>query len=325
MILNPRRRKFLHLAAGAATLPFLPRSARALDYPTRSIHFVTGYPAGTAPDIFARLLAQALSDRLGQQVIVENRPGATNNIGTEYVAHAPPDGYTLLLTLSTNAINQTLYPNLNFDFSRDFVSVAGFASTAFVFVVNPDFPAKSLPDLITYGKANPGKVNLATNGIGTGAQVAAVMFMMMTNAPMTVVPYKGNYFPDLLAGQVQVADPPMAGVAEYIKSGKLRALAVTTAQRSRALPDVPPVADFVPDFAAAGWFGVAAPKGTPPEIVEKLAATVVGVASDSAFQSRVIALGAEPMPMTSAQFGKFVADETEKWGRVVKSANIRVE
>jgi tripartite-type tricarboxylate transporter receptor subunit TctC len=320
-----RRRRFLHLAAGAATLPFLPRSARAFDYPTRSIHFVTGYPAGTAPDIFARLLAQPLSDRLGQQVIVENRPGATNNIGTEYVAHAPPDGYTLLLTLSTNAINQTLYPNLNFDFSRDLVPVAGFASTAFVFVVNPDFPAKSLPDLIAYGKANPGKVNLATNGIGTGAQVAAVMFMMMTDAPMTIVPYKGNYFPDLLAGQVQLADPPMAGVAEYIKSGKLRALAVTTAQRSRALPDLPPVADFVPDFAAAGWFGVTAPKDTPPEIVEKLSASIVGVASDTAFQSRVIALGAEPMPMTSTQFGKFIADETEKWGKVVKAADIKVE
>jgi tripartite-type tricarboxylate transporter receptor subunit TctC len=325
MILKLRRRKFLHLAAGAAALPLLPRPARALDYPNRSIHFVTGYPAGTAPDIFARLLAQPLSDRLGQQVIVENRPGATNNIGTEYVAHAPADGYTVLLTLSTNAINQTLYPNLNFDFSRDFVPVAGFASAAFVFVVNPDFPAKSVPDLVAYGNANPGKLNLATNGIGTGAQVAAVMFMMMTNAPMTIVPYKASYFPDLLAGQVQVADPPMAGVAEYIKSGKLRALAVTTAQRSRALPDVPPIADFVPGFDAAGWFGVTAPKDTPPEIVEKLAENIVTIASDAAFQSRVIALGAEPMPMASAQFGKFVADETAKWGKVVKSANIKVE
>jgi tripartite-type tricarboxylate transporter receptor subunit TctC len=317
------RRTFLNLAAGAAALPAVSRFARADTYPSRPVHIVTGYPAGTAPDIMGRLLAQPLSDRLGQQFVVDNRPGATNNIGTELVVHAPPDGYTLLLTVSANAINETLYTNLNFDFSRDLVPVAGFASTAFVFVVNPDFPAKTVPDLIAYAKANPDKVNLATNGIGTGAHVAAVMLMMMTDTKMTIVPYKSSYFTDLLGGQVQVADPPMAGVAEYIKGGKLRALAVTTAKRASALPDVATVADTVAGFDAAGWFGISAPKGTPVDIVEKLAAAIVPIASDPSFQSRVTTLGAEPMPMTTAQFGNFVADETAKWAKVIKFAGIK--
>jgi tripartite-type tricarboxylate transporter receptor subunit TctC len=319
------RRKFLQLAGSAAALSVVSRSGWAETYPTRPVHIFTGYPAGTAPDIMARLLAQPLSDRLGQQFVVENRPGATNNIGTELVARAPPDGYTLLLTVSANAINETLYTNLKFDFSRDLVPVAGFASTPFVFVVNPDFPAKTVPDLIAYAKANPGRVNLATNGIGTGAHVAAVMLMMMTDTNMTIVPYKNNYFTDLLGGQVQVADPPMAGVAQYIKNGKLRALAVTTAKRASTLPDVVTVADTVPGFDAAGWFGISVPKGTPADIVEKLAAAIVSIASDPSFQSRVMALGAEPMPMTTAQFGKFVADETEKWGKVIRAALIKVE
>ena len=319
------RRGFLHLAASAAALAVVSRSGWAETYPTRPVHISTGYPAGTAPDIMARLLAQPLSDRLGQQFVVENRPGATNNIGTELVAHAPPDGYTLLLTVSANAINETLYTNLKFDFSRDLVPVAGFASTPFVFVVNPDFPAKTVPDLIAYAKANPGKVNLATNGIGTGAHVAAIMLLMMTDTNMTIVPYKSNYFTDLLGGQVQVADPPMAGVAQYIKNGKLRALAVTTAKRASALPDVVTVADTVPGFDAAGWFGISVPKGTPTDIVEKLTAAIVAIASDPSFQSRVTALGAEPMPMTAAQFGKFVADETDKWGKVIRAANIKAE
>ena len=319
------RRKILHLAASAAALPFVSRSGWAETYPLRPVHVLSGYPAGTAPDIMARLLAQPLSERLGQQFVVENRPGATNNIGTELVAHAPPDGYTLLLTVSANAINETLYTNLNFDFSRDLVPVAGFASTAFVFVVNPEFSAKTIPDLIAYAKANPGKVNLATNGIGTGAHVAAVMLMMMTGTKMTIVPYKSNYFTDLLGGQVQVADPPMAGVAQYIKDGKLRALAVTTAKRASALPDVVTVAETVPGFDASGWFGISAPKSTPADIVEKLAAAIVPIASDPAFQSRVTTLGAEPMPMTTAQFGKFVADETEKWAKVINFAGIKPE
>ena len=319
------RRKFLQLAASAAALSVVSRPSWAETYPTRPVHIFTGYPAGTAPDIMARLLAQPLSDRLGQQFVVENRPGATNNIGTELVARAPPDGYTLLLTVSANAINETLYTNLKFDFSRDLVPVAGFASTPFVFVVNPDFPAKTVPDLIAYAKANPGRVNLATNGIGTGAHVAAVMLMIMTDTNMTIVPYKSNYFTDLLSGQVQIADPPMAGVAQYIKNGKLRALAVTTAKRANTLPDVVTVANTVPGFDAAGWFGISVPKGTPADIVEKLAAAIVSIASDPSFQSRVMALGAEPMPMTTAQFGKFIADETEKWGKVIRAAHIKVE
>lgn len=319
------RRKFLQLAASAAALSVVSRPSWAETYPTRPVHIFTGYPAGTAPDIMARLLAQPLSDRLGQQFVVENRPGATNNIGTELVARAPPDGYTLLLTVSANAINETLYTNLKFDFSRDLVPVAGFASTPFVFVVNPDFPAKTVPDLIAYAKANPGRVNLATNGIGTGAHVAAVMLMIMTDTNMTIVPYKSNYFTDLLSGQVQIADPPMAGVAQYIKNGKLRALAVTTAKRANTLPDVVTVANTVPGFDAAGWFGISVPKGTPADIVEKLAAAIVSIVSDPSFQSRVMALGAEPMPMTTAQFGKFIADETEKWGKVIRAAHIKVE
>jgi tripartite-type tricarboxylate transporter receptor subunit TctC len=317
------RRTFLHLAAAAAALPAVSRLASADSYPSRPVHIVTGYPAGTAPDIMARLLAQPLSDRLGQQFVVDNRPGATNNIGTELVAHAPPDGYTLLLTVSANAINETLYGNLNFDFSRDLVPVAGFASTPFVFVVNPDFPAKTIPELIAYAKANPGSVDLATNGIGTGAHVAAVMLMMMTNTTMTIVPYKSSYFTDLLGGQVQVADPPMAGVAQFLKDGKLRALAVTTAKRASALPDLGTVADTVAGFDAAGWFGISVPKGTPGDIIETLAAAIVPIASDPAFQSRVTTLGAEPMPMATAQFGKFVAAETEKWAKVIKFAGIK--
>jgi len=319
------RRAFINLAAGAAALPAVSRLARADTYPSRPVRIVTGYPAGTAPDIMARLLAQPLSERLGQQFIVENRPGATNNVGTEVVAHAPPDGYTLLLTVSANAINESLYDNLKFDFSRDLAPVAGFASTAFVFVANPGFPAKTVSDLIAYAKANPGKVNLATNGIGTGAHVAAVMLMMMTETEMTIVPYKSNYFADLLGGQVQVADPPMAGVAEYLKDGKLRALAVTTPKRASALPDVATVADAVPGFSAAGWFGISVPMGTAADIVEKLAAAIVSIASDASFQSRVTTLGAEPMPMTTPQFAKFVADETEKWAKVVKFANIKAD
>jgi tripartite-type tricarboxylate transporter receptor subunit TctC len=319
------RREFLRLTGAAAVVPTLPGTARADAYPSRPVHIVTGYPAGTAPDIIARLIAQPLSDRLGQQFIVDNRPAAADNIGTEIVARAPPDGYTLLMTLSTNAINATLYNNLNFDFARDFIPIAGIGRAYFVFVVNPDFPVKTFPELVAYAKANPGRVNFATNGLGTGAHVAAEMLMMMTDAKLTVVPYKSNFFADLLGGQVQLADPPLSGVIGYIKEGKLRALAVTTAKRANALPDVPAVAELLPGYDAYGWFGLSAPKDTPADVVATLAKATLASVADPAFQSRLSALGTEPMPLPPAEFGKFIAEEIEKWGKVVKFANLKPE
>jgi tripartite-type tricarboxylate transporter receptor subunit TctC len=319
------RRKFLHLAAGAAAVEVLPRSAAALDYPTRPVHIVTGYPAGAGPDIISRLIAQALSESMGQQFIVDNRPGASSNIGTEIVAHAAPDGYTLLTTVSTNAVNATFYTNLNFDFGRDLMPVAGIGRTPFVFAAYPGFPPKTIPELIAYAKANPGKVNFATQGVGSGPHVSAELFKMLTGVDLVHLPYKGNYTTDLIGGQIPLAVAPMAQVIEFIRDGRLRGIAVTTATRSDALPDVPAISEFVPGYEAVGWYGITTPAGTPADVVAKLAAAIVAAGGDATFKSRLVALGVESTPMNTAQFSKFVADEVDKWAKVVKFAAIKAD
>jgi tripartite-type tricarboxylate transporter receptor subunit TctC len=319
------RRVFLAFAGGTVALPALPRLASALDYPTRPVHLVVGFPAGLSPDILARLVGQPLSERLGQQFIVDNRPGAASNIGTEVVAHAAPDGYTVLLTISGNAINATLYTHLNFDFARDLTPVAAIGRTPFVVVVNPAFPVKSVPEMIDYAKANPGKINIASAGPGTGPHVACELFKMMTGVDMVQVPYKASYMTDLLGGQIPIAFGPIAQIIEDVRAGKLIAIAVTTPTRSDAAPQIPAIAEFVPGYAASGWYGICAPTGTPEEIVEKLNAAITACVTDPTLKSRLLNLGVEPMPMSVADFRKFVAAEIAKYAKVIQFAGIKVE
>ena len=319
------RRTFLRLAAASAALPVGPGILAADTYPSRPIHIITGYPAGASPDIIARLMADAMSRQLGQQFIVDDRPGAGSNIGTEAAAHSPPDGYTLLMAVSTNAINATLYTKLNFDFSKDFVPIARVGITPFVVVANPAFPAKTIPQLIEYAKANPGKVNFATQGVGTGPHVAAELFKMMTGVDLVHVPYKGNYNPDLLGGQIPLASASIAQEIEFIKDGRLRCLAVTTAARSDAVPDVPAIAEFVPGYEAAGWYGIVAPTGTPGDVVKKLADAVIACTNEADVNAKLLAIGVVPKPLTTPEFGKFIADETEKWAKVIAFADMRVD
>jgi tripartite-type tricarboxylate transporter receptor subunit TctC len=319
------RRTFLRLAAAVAALPGLARAAWAQSYPARPVRMMVGYPAGYGPDIVGRLVAQALSDRLGQQFVVENRPGAGSNIATELVVRASPDGYMLILLTSTNAVNASLYTNLTFNVIHDIAPVARIGGTPFVLVVNPSFPAKTVPELIAYAKANPGKVNVASNGIGTTPHVVFELFKMLTGVNMVHVPYRGNYMTDLLGGQVQAAFSPIASALEYIRTGKLRALAVTTATRQEALADVPALAEFVPGYEATGWYGLGAPRDTPAEIVEKLnQATNAGLA-DAQIKARFADLGIPLVTGSPADFGKFIAAETDKWGKVIREANIKLE
>jgi tripartite-type tricarboxylate transporter receptor subunit TctC len=319
------RRQFLHLAVGAAALPVLSRNASAQTYPTRSVRLIVGYPAGNASDIFSRLMAQSLSGRLGQQFVVENRPGAGGNVGTEVVVRASPDGYTLLLVLTSNAINATLYANLNFDFIRDIAPVASMVDAPYAMVVNPLVPAKSVPEFIAYAKANPGKLNMASAGIGGATHVFGELFMRMAGVNLLHVPYRGNFMPDLLGGQVQVLFAPITHSIEYIRTGKLRALAVTTATRSAALPEIPTVAEFVPGYEASGWYGIGAPKNTPTEIIDRLNQEINAALADPKMKGQLADLGAVPMSMTSAEFGKFIAAETEKWAKVIEAAKIKPE
>ena len=319
------RRKFLQLAAGAAALSDVPRAAAALDYPTRPVEIIVDLPAGLAPDVAARLIAPPLSARLGQSVVVENRPGAGGNIGAEDVVRAEPDGYTLLLEISGNAVNATLYPHLSFDFLRDIAPVAFIGATPFVLAVNPSFPAKSVPEFIAYAKANAGKINVATAGVGTAPHLACELFKMMTGLNLVQVPYRSNYMPDVLGGQVPVAFVAVAAAVGYLKSGKLRGLGVTSAAPMSALPDIPPIGQFVPGYEGSGWLGVGAPKNTPAEIIDKLNKQINAVIADPAMKPRLLALGVEPDLMTPAQFGKHCADATEKWAKVIKFANIKAE
>jgi tripartite-type tricarboxylate transporter receptor subunit TctC len=319
------RRKVLQLAAGAAALTLAPRSASALDYPTRPVHIVAGYPPGLSPDIIARLIAQAVSERLGQQFIVDNRPGAASNIGTEVVAHATPDGYTLLQTVSANAINATLYQHLNFDFARDLTPVGSIGRTPFVIVVNPQFPVKSVPELIAYAKANPGKINVASAGVGTGPHVACELFKMMTGTDMVQVPYKGSYMTDLLGGQVPIAFGPIAQIIEDVRAGKLIAVGLTTPTRSAAAPDIPAIAEFVPGYAAAGWYGICATTGTPDDIVEKLNAAISASVNDPGMKAKLLNLGVEPVTMSVAEFKKYVADEIAKYAKVITATGMKAD
>jgi tripartite-type tricarboxylate transporter receptor subunit TctC len=320
-----RRRQFLHLAAGAAASPSLLVLAWAEDYPARPVHIVVGFPPGSGPDIVARLLGQRLAERFGQQFVVDNRPGAGSNIGTETVVRSPADGYTLLFAAASNAINATLYANLTFDFVRDIAPVASVASTPFVMVINPALPAKTIPEFVAYAKANAGKVNMASPGNGTAPHLCGELFAMMTGVNLVHVPYRSNYMADLLGGQVQMAFSTATQIVDYINAGKLRALGVTSAMRLEALPDVPAIGELVPGYDAAGWFGVAAPKDTLPAIVEKLNAAINGAVAEPDMKARLVSLGVVPLSMTSAAFTKFIAGQTEKWGKVIKFADIKPE
>jgi tripartite-type tricarboxylate transporter receptor subunit TctC len=316
------RRQLLGLVAGAASLPIAPYAAWALDYPTRTVRVIVGFPAGIGPDIAGRLMSQWLSDHLGQQFIVDNRPGASSNIATELVAKATPDGYTLLVTVSSNAINATFYKNLSFDFTKNIAPVGFIGSTPFVMVVPPSFPAKTIPEFIAYAKANPGKINMASQGVGTSPHVAGEMLMMLTDTKLVHVPYRGNLVPDLLSGQVHLYFSPLPQVIQYVRDGRLRALAVTSARRSDALPEVPALAEFVSGYEASGWYGMSAPAGTPAEMIAKLNKEMNAGLADPALKAKLLAVGIEPKPMTPDEFGKFTADEIEKWAKVVKFANI---
>jgi tripartite-type tricarboxylate transporter receptor subunit TctC len=317
------RRKFLHLATGAAAFPAFPRLALALEYPTRPVRIIVSFAAGNASDISARLMAQWLSERLGQQFIVENKPGAGTNVGTEAVVRARPDGYTLLFVVLTNAINVSLYHNLEFNFIEDITPVAGIARVPVVMVVTPSFPAKTVSEFIAYAKANPGKINFASGGIGSINHVAAELFEMMTGVDMVHVPYNGNPRPDLLAGRVQVMFDTLPAAIGLVRTGKLRALAVGTAARQSVLPDVPTIAESVAGYEASGWQGIGAPKNIPGDIVERLNSAINAGLADAQIKARLATLGGAPMPMTAAEFKKFVADETEKWAKVIKFAGIK--
>jgi tripartite-type tricarboxylate transporter receptor subunit TctC len=321
----PARRRFLRLAVSAASLPALPRIASALDYPTRPVHIIVPYPAGGAPDIMGRLTAEWLSERLGQQFIVDNRPGAASNIGTEVAARAPADGYTLLVAVSTNAVNASIYTKLNFNFIRDFAPVAGIGGTPFVMAFTPSFPAKTFPEFIAYAKEYPGKVNMASQGVGTTPHVCGELLKMMTGIDFVHIPYRGNLMPDLLAGQVHFYFSPMAQAIEYVKDGRLRALGVTTVRRAALLPDVPAIGEFVPGYAASGWYGIVAPTGTPADIIDRLSGQILAGVTDPKLKARLLTLGVELMPRPPAEFGKFISGETEKWAKVVKFANIKPE
>jgi tripartite-type tricarboxylate transporter receptor subunit TctC len=317
------RRHLLHLATAAAALSIVTRTAASLDYPTRPVHIVVGFAAGINPDIIARVFAQSLSERFKQQFIVDDRPGAASNLGTEIVVRASPDGYTLLAVTSTNAVNATLYDKLSFDLIRDIAPVAGTVRLPDVLAVTPSFPSKTVPELIAYAKANPGKVTMASPGVGAASHVIGELFKSMSGIDMLHVPYRASYMTDLLAGQVQVAFSPMAQSGEFIKAGKLRALAVTGASRSEVLPDVPAVAEYVPGFEAYVWDGIGAPKNTPADVIDKLNDAINNALADPDMKARLVAMGAEPMVMTPAEFGKFIATETEKWAKVIKFAGVK--
>jgi len=321
------RRRFLRAAACAAALPALPRLARADGYPSRPVRLIVTVPAGGSPDIIGRLIGEWLSQRLDQPFVVENRPGASANIGTELVVNAAPDGGTLLLAMSANAINGALYQHLNFNFIRDTVPVASIARIPLVMDVNVSVPAQTVPEFIAYAKANPGKINLASAGNGTPLYVAGELFKMMAGVNMIDVMYQGEAaaMPDLLSGQDQVLFGVMPASLGYIKAGKIRPLAVTTMTRQEVLPDVPAMAEFLPGYEASGWYGVVAPKGTPPDIVERLNKTINAGLADPALKARLDALGCGVFAGSPADFAKFIADETAKWAKVIAFANIKAD
>ena len=322
-----RRRQFLRLGGIAIGLPAVARMARAETYPNRPVRIFVGFAAGGAPDISARLMAQWLSERLGQQFIIENRPGAGGNIATEAVVDAPADGYTLLQAGLQNAVNATLYQKLKYNFIRDMVPVAGISHENYGMEVNPSFPAKTVAEFIAHAKANPGKLNMASPGNGTGPHMAGELFKIMAGVDMVHVPYRGSppALTDLLAGQVQMMFSPLSSSIEFVRGGKLRALAVTSATRSEALPDLPTVGEFVPGYQATGWFGICAPGKTPVAIVDKLNREINAGLADPKLKARLADLGASVFVGSPSDFGRHIAAETEKWGKVVQLANIRAD
>ena len=321
------RRNFLHLAASAAALPAVSRIAWAQAYPSRPVRLIIGFAAGGTQDVIGRLLGQWLTERLGQQVFIENRPGAASNIAAEAAIRSPPDGYTLFMIGPNNAINASVYDKLRFDIVRDSAPVAGIIRVPNVMEVNPAVPVTSVPEFIAYAKANPGKINFASGGVGTSVHVSGELFKMMTGVNMVHVPYRGSgpALTDLLGGQVQVMFVDLPSSIEYVRSGKLRALAVTTAMRSEVSPDIPTVAEFLPGYEASGWNGVGAPKNTPAEIVERLNKEINAALADPKMKVRLAELGTTPFMLSSTDFGKFIADETEKWAKVIRAANIKMQ
>ena len=321
------RRNFLRLAAGAAALRALARIARAETYPSRPVRIIVGFPPGGGVDITARLIGQWLSERLGQPFIIDNRPGAGSNIATEAVVRAPADGYTLLLVGSFNAVNATLYDKLNFNFVRDIAPIAPIVRFPYIMMVNPAVPAKTLPEFIAYTKANPGKISMASPGIGTTPHVNGELFKVMTGINMVHVPYRSAaaVMTDLLSGQVQLYFGTTASSLEYVRTGKLRALAVTIERRLDALPDIPAVAEFVPGYEASGWFGVGAPSNTPVEIIDKLNKEIEAGVADPKMKARLADLGGIALTGSPSDFGKLIVEETEKWGKVVRAANIKAD
>jgi tripartite-type tricarboxylate transporter receptor subunit TctC len=321
------RRRFLQLTAGAAALSSMPRAVRAQSYPTRPVRLIVGFPAGGVGDVLARLMGQWLSDRLGQPFVIENRAGAATNLATEAVARAAPDGHTLLWITAANAINASLYEKLSFNFMRDIVPVASVVRGPGVMEVNPAVPARSIPEFIAYAKANPGKINLASSGLGTVSHVAGELFKMMAGVNMVHVPYRGAApaLTDLISGQVQVMILPIISSIEHIKAGRLRALGVTTATRLEVVPDVPTVAEFLPGYEVSDWTGIGVPRGTPMEIVERLNREINAGLDEPRIKARLAELGSQLMPMSRAAFGKLIADETEKWAKVVAAAGIKPE
>ena len=321
------RRKFLHLAAGAATLPIMSRIARAQAYPTRPVRLISTSAAGGMQDMLTRLIGQWLSERVGQPFIVENRPGGGSNIGTEAVVRAPADGYTIHLTATSDAINATLSDKLSFSLLRDIAPVASLIRGAFVMVVSPSFPAKTVPEFIAYAKANPGKINFASGGVGFATHVAGELFNMLAGVTMTHVPYRGQApaLADLIGGQVQVVFDPVLSSIPHIRAERLRPLAVTTSTRSEVLPDVPTMGDFVPGYEASIWFGVGAPRDTPAEIIDRLNKEINAALADQKIKARLADLGCTPLVGSATDFGKLIADETEKWGNVIRALNIKAD
>jgi tripartite-type tricarboxylate transporter receptor subunit TctC len=319
------RRKFLHLAASAAALPAMPRLASALDYPTRPVHLVVGFAAGSAFDILARLIGQWLSERLGQPFVVENRSGAAGSIATEAVARARPDGYTLLITGSPDAINATLYDNLSFKFVHDIAPVAGIGRAPNVMVVHPSLPAKTVPEFIAYAKAHPSKISMASAGVGSESHMSGELFKMMAGVSMVHVPYRGQApaLTDLLGGQVQVDFSTMPPAVEYVKAGKLRALAVTSPTRFEALPDVPAMAEYLPGYEASLLTGLGVPSNTPAEIIAAINKETNSALADSKIKAQLAALGNTVLPGSPADFGRLITEETEKWAKVIRTANIK--
>jgi tripartite-type tricarboxylate transporter receptor subunit TctC len=326
-MMNIDRRHFLHLAAGAAALPAFSRIAAAQGYPARPVHWIVSFTAGGPNDTVARVIGQYLSERLGQQFIIENKVGAGGNIGMAAVLGSPPDGYTIGFAAPNNAINASLYEKLPFDFMRDGVPVASTMLLTNVMVVHPDVPAKTVAEFIAYAKANPGRINMASSGSGTSVHMSGELFKAMTGVNMQHVPYRGSApaLQDLLTNRVQVIFDNLPGSISHIRAGTLRALAVTAGKRSPALPDVPTIGETVPGYEAVVWYGIVAPKGTPPQIVDTLNKAVNEVLADPKLKARLAELGGEPMPMTPAQFGKLIADETEKWAKVVKFSGAKAD